>query len=131
MSHAETVPGVGRQTPSEAADSHAGARPARTRRLELDVLRGVAILLVLQHHPQLSPLWRSGILQPVALSLWRFSWSGVDLFFVLSGFLIGGLLLDELRRTGTLDVRRFFIRRAFKIWPSYFVLLAWLCLESW
>ena len=98
----------------------------RPRSLELDVLRGIAILLVLLHHPQLDPLWFSGGLQPVALAIRRFAWSGVDLFFVLSGFLVGGLLLDELSRTGTLDTRRFLVRRAFKIWPSYLVLVAWI-----
>ena len=48
---------------------------------------------------------------------------GVDLFFVLSGFLIGGLMLDEWKRTGTIRVRRFLIRRAFKIWPAYLICL--------
>lgn len=112
MSARETAPG--------------GDRSRRPRSLELDVLRGIAILLVLLHHPQLSPTLLSGGLQPVALALWRFAWSGVDLFFVLSGFLVGGLLLDELSRTGTLDARRFLVRRAFKIWPSYLVLVAWI-----
>src|SRR5829696_725798 len=54
---------------------------------------------------------------------YRFGWTGVDLFFVLSGFLIGGLLFSELKRSGRLDVRRFLIRRAFKIWPAYYVFL--------
>jgi len=112
MSARETAPG--------------GERPRRPRSLELDVLRGVAILLVLLHHPQLDPRLLSGDLRPVAVALWRFAWSGVDLFFVLSGFLVGGLLLDELCRTGTLDARRFLIRRAFRIWPSYLVLVAWI-----
>src|SRR4029450_518434 len=112
MSAREAVPG--------------GERLRRPRSLELDALRGSAILLVLLHHPQLDPRWFSGGLQPVALALRRFAWSGVDLFFVLSGFLVGGLLLDELSRTGTLDARRFLIRRAFNIWPSYLVLVAWI-----
>jgi len=50
-------------------------------------------------------------------------WTGVDLFFVLSGFLIGGLLFKELRTKGQLKVGRFIIRRGLKIWPSYFVFL--------
>ena len=48
----------------------------------------------------------------------------MDLFFVLSGFLVGGLLFNELRGRGKLDVPRFLIRRGFKIWPSYYVYLA-------
>lgn len=116
MSARETAPG--------------GERSRRPRSLELDVLRGIAILLVLLHHPQLEPTLFSGSLRPGALALWRFAWSGVDLFFVLSGFLVGGLLLDELSRTGTLDARRFLIRRAFKIWPSYLVLVAWIFVDE-
>ena len=48
----------------------------------------------------------------------------MDLFFVLSGFLIGGLLFNEIRTRGRLDVRRFLLRRGLKIWPGYFVLIA-------
>ena len=46
---------------------------------------------------------------------------GVDLFFCLSGFLISGLLFDEFKRSGHIDLIRFWIRRGFKIWPSYYV----------
>ena len=57
--------------------------------------------------------------------LWkRYGWTGVDLFFVLSGFLVGGLLCKELHRHGTLNVRRFLIRRGLKIWPAYYAYLA-------
>jgi peptidoglycan/LPS O-acetylase OafA/YrhL len=53
--------------------------------------------------------------------------AGVDLFLVLSGFLIGRMLLSELRSRGTIDVARFYGRRALRIWPAYFlaVLFAW------
>src|SRR6185437_7330176 len=54
----------------------------------------------------------------------RCGWAGVDLFFCLSGFLIGGLLFDEFRRRGHIDLKRFYIRRAFKIWPSYLLFVA-------
>lgn len=50
-------------------------------------------------------------------------WSGVDLFFVLSGFLVGGLLYTEYQRCGTVSTRRFLLRRAFKIYPPFYVLL--------
>jgi peptidoglycan/LPS O-acetylase OafA/YrhL len=99
------------------------ASPPKTRILALDGLRGLAISLVLWHHlvePALPPgreswlgwLRAGGIL----------SWSGVDLFFVLSGFLIGGILIDH-RRSPTL-VSVFFARRAARILPLYFVTLA-------
>jgi peptidoglycan/LPS O-acetylase OafA/YrhL len=93
------------------------------RNQQLDILRAIAILLVLGRHGVVDPA-TAGMLSAPA-SLWqRFGWTGVDLFFVLSGFLIGGLLFSELSRTGGIDVRRFLIRRSFKIWPAYYVLLA-------
>jgi peptidoglycan/LPS O-acetylase OafA/YrhL len=52
-------------------------------------------------------------------SVFAFGWTGVDLFFVLSGFLIGRQLWKELQRTGTIDVGRFITRRGFRIWPLY------------
>ncbi len=56
----------------------------------------------------------------------RCGWTGVDLFFVLSGFLVGGLLFQEIKKTKSLDVVRFWIRRGFKIWPAYIVFVAYL-----
>ncbi len=47
-------------------------------------------------------------------------WIGVDCFFVLSGFLIGGLLFSEIQKTGLFDWKRFLVRRMFKIWPQYY-----------
>lgn len=91
------------------------------RLIQLDVLRGLAILLVVGCHYSMSTEGRSaGRLQPLNDAFVRFGWSGVDLFFVLSGFLVGGLLFNELKKNGALDVPRFLIRRAFKIWPLYF-----------
>ena len=86
----------------------------------LDSLRGVAILLVLLRHSvagaeTTSKLW-SSLLVPL-----RLTWSGVDLFFVLSGFLIGGILLDA--RHSPRYFRTFYIRRAFRILPMYYVFL--------
>jgi peptidoglycan/LPS O-acetylase OafA/YrhL len=101
------------------------SRPAApaARVLQLDVLRGVAILSVLAaHSPSVAPGW-SGRLRPLDAFLHRFGWTGVDLFFVLSGFLIGGLLFAELKKYGRLDVRRFLVRRALRIWPPYYILL--------
>lgn len=99
--------------------------PAATggRMIQLDVLRGIAILLVLCRHTVL-PWSYSGMAMPVMYHLYCLGWTGVDLFFVLSGFLIGGLLFNEIKHTGKLNVKRFLIRRGFKIWPAYFVFLA-------
>ena len=100
----------------QAGDSH--AKP-RKREIELDFLRGIAILLVLDYH---SP--RSVLLAPAALlGFPNFGWCGVDIFFVLSGFLVGGLLVREWGLHGRIDTGRFLIRRAFKIWPQYYLFL--------
>ena len=78
----------------------------------LDFLRAVAIMLVMLYHCQVFPLTS------------RAGWTGVDLFFVLSGFLVSGLLFKEFQKTGSVKPFRFLIRRGFKIYPLfYFVLL--------
>ncbi len=89
------------------------------REIELDFVRGIAILLVLDYHGPAH--WLSEPLQFIGMS--HFGWVGVDIFFVLSGFLVGGLLIKEWQVRGRVDSRRFLIRRAFKIWPPYYVYL--------
>ena len=94
------------------------------RLFALDVLRGVAILFVLFRHTPDAGKWSGdlGSIGELALgALRRVGWVGVDLFFVLSGFLISGLLYKEFDRAGRIDLGRFWLRRGFKIWPSYFV----------
>jgi peptidoglycan/LPS O-acetylase OafA/YrhL len=93
----------------------------RERLLSIDVLRLVACLLVLGRHadwPQFS-----GPLAPFFQAWYTGGWVGVDLFFVLSGFLIGGLLFSELRRSGSLRVGRFLIRRGWKIYPPFYAMI--------
>jgi peptidoglycan/LPS O-acetylase OafA/YrhL len=56
--------------------------------------------------------------------LWlRTGWLGVQLFFVLSGFLVAGLLFNEYRETGRLELRRFYLRRGLKIYPLFALLV--------
>jgi peptidoglycan/LPS O-acetylase OafA/YrhL len=76
----------------------------------LDGLRGVAILLVITHH-QLIPFSLSG------------GFLGVDLFFVLSGFLITTLLLKEFDATTTISLKKFYLRRALRLGPALLVYL--------
>lgn len=89
---------------------------------QLDLLRGVAILLVLMHHFVISPR-QSGLLKIPMTLVNRLGWTGVDLFFVLSGFLIGSLLFQETSTTSKLDITKFYVRRAFKLWPAYYLML--------
>jgi len=53
----------------------------------------------------------------------QFGWAGVDLFFVLSGFLISGLLFSEYRQNNSIRFGRFAIRRALKIYPAFYTLV--------
>jgi len=85
------------------------SQPPVKRLRELDFLRGIAILLVLFRH------------QTVFAYPRIVGWIGVDLFFVLSGFLVSGLLFKEYQRFGNIQPKRFLIRRGFKIYPIYFL----------
>jgi peptidoglycan/LPS O-acetylase OafA/YrhL len=108
----------GNQSPPAARSPEAGARSCA-----VDFLRGIAILLVLGCHFVVAPA-SAGLLGPIAEFWYRIGWAGVDLFFVLSGFLVSGLLFAEFKRNQRVDARRFLVRRGFKIWPAYFVYLA-------
>ncbi len=89
---------------------------------ELDGLRGLAIGMVLVfHYFGLTVQARPASLLAYAMVPVRLSWTGVDLFFVLSGFLIGGILLDA--RTSTNYFQIFYTRRFFRIVPIYVALL--------
>lgn len=93
--------------------------PQDSRRLQqLDVLRALAVVLVLGRHMVLPPTDIPG-LSPFFEVWQRGGWVGVDLFFVLSGFLVSGLLFDSHQRTGSIDAKRFLIRRGLKIYPSF------------
>jgi peptidoglycan/LPS O-acetylase OafA/YrhL len=103
--------------------SPSGPAFAPPRRASLDVLRGVAVLLVLARHmpiPNGLPGWAAAPLEVLA----RGGWMGVDLFFVLSGYLVSGLLFGEWQRHGALRAGRFLARRGFKIYPAFYVMLA-------
>ncbi|WP_310557736.1 acyltransferase [Flavobacterium sp.] len=76
---------------------------------ELDFLRGVAIILVLLRH------------QSLFYFLKTMGWIGVDLFFVLSGFLVSSLLFKEFQKFGVINPKLFLIRRGFKIYPIYYL----------
>src|SRR5216117_3811472 len=89
----------------------------RERQPGLDLLRALAIIVVVIYHAALF-----GFKLPARVD--RFGWIGVDLFFVLSGYLIGGQLLAPLARDQRMNLGLFFARRALRIMPAYFVVLA-------
>ena len=85
--------------------------PAAGARFRPDIegLRAVAILLVVAFHVGI-PGWRGGFV-------------GVDVFFVVSGYLITGLLVREIEHTGRLDIVRFYARRARRLLPAFAAML--------
>jgi peptidoglycan/LPS O-acetylase OafA/YrhL len=92
----------------------------------LDVLRTAAILLVFGGHFaaefHASP-------KIASLPFFYWGWTGVDLFFVLSGILIGGQLWKELRASGSVQIGKFLLRRGLRIWPLYYALWGFLAAE--
>jgi peptidoglycan/LPS O-acetylase OafA/YrhL len=83
----------------------------------LDGVRALAIGLVLLAHA-FGGVVRGGVI-------------GVDLFFVLSGFLITGILVDEVQRTGSLNLRAFYARRALRLFPALAALLLLVAVLPW
>jgi len=81
------------------------------RNKRLDILRCIAVITVILHHSGESTFFT------------RVGWTGVDLFFVLSGFLISGLLFSEYKKRHSIGFKRFFIRRGLKIYPAFYVFL--------
>ena len=79
---------------------------------QLDSVRGLAVLVVLIHNTD-----KFRCTGPLA----RYGWMGVDLFFVLSGFLITGILLDS--KSDQRYFRNFYSRRCLRIWPLYYCAL--------
>ena len=94
--------------PVEPAPSHKGARlpyiPA------LDGIRALAVIAVLLYHQNIN--WLPG------------GFLGVEVFFVLSGYLITSLLLAEVQATGRVDLKSFWLRRARRLLPALYLLLA-------
>ncbi|WP_162254103.1 acyltransferase family protein [Nocardioides sp. Soil774] len=87
------------------------------RRLQLDVIRAAAILVVVACH--------AGFLPPLAGNV------GVTMFFALSGFLITTLLLEEHRASGAVSLRRFYFRRACRLFPALMLFLAAMGVVTW
>ncbi|MGE6757951.1 acyltransferase family protein [Corallococcus interemptor] len=92
----------------------------------LDLLRCLAILVVVVFHyprPQGHDAYQTFA---------NFGWTGVELFFVLSGFLIGSQLMEPVSRGETPSLRRFYLRRALRILPSFLVVLGlYLFVPAW
>jgi peptidoglycan/LPS O-acetylase OafA/YrhL len=95
---------------------------------ELDTIRGIAVLLVLLFHGFgfRYSLHGLSVLPKLFVAATLSGWTGVNLFFVLSGFLITGILLDSKSKADY--YRTFYIRRALRILPLYYAVLALLAI---
>ncbi len=93
------------------------------RLAQLDFLRAVAVILVIGNHSAICPPETNLLLNKTTTVWYRGGWTGVDLFFVLSGFLIAGLLFNEYKKRGDVDIKKFLVRRGFKIYPAFWFLV--------
>jgi peptidoglycan/LPS O-acetylase OafA/YrhL len=101
------------------------SKPSRYYRPELDGVRCVAFFLVFIHHALRSILTMHPRLfaehREIAYAIANTAGFGLSLFFALSAFLITELLVRERAKTGTVNVKAFYIRRILRIWPLYFL----------
>ena len=111
--------------------------PVHTRLLGLDVLRFLAAFVVVCSHAETFGRYGDlfektpGILGRALTCFAAQGWEAVAVFFVLSGFLVSGLLFNEVKRTGTVSVFRFLIRRGFKIYPAFWAMIVITILWTW
>lgn len=103
-------------------------RPGITYWPQLDGLRAVAFLLVMFHHHWApAKLFPWDFMQKSLTKLAEWGWLGVDLFFVLSAFLVTHLLCAELSHKKDISLSKFYLRRALRIWPLFFLVLTAVC----
>lgn len=105
----QTVPSLRERLDSPSANPFRHVPP-------LDGIRGVGIILVMFGH------FSAGLSDYLKTRLFGVSLT-IDLFFILSGFLITSLLLEEWSRKGTISMRNFYVRRGLRLLPALFVLL--------
>jgi len=89
----------------------------------LNTLRFLAAFFVVISHGQES-LFKLGYTKFKDLSVFNKGGDAVEFFYVLSGFLITFLLLREIADTGTVSIKKFYMRRVYRIWPLYFLVVA-------
>lgn len=98
----------------------------KSRNLGLDILRAIAVILVMGRHfhdvdskaiSSIEVFWNRG------------GWIGVDIFFVLSGFLVSGILFKEYIKTKKVNIKRFLIRRGLRIYPEFWIMIIASCVS--
>jgi len=144
VSAADSIPPNGTPPNAAAPAHHAGAdrKTGLRARIERDLLHRpdrnlpaldglrafAAAILVMFHCALFMGFYTEDIIAsgrfPTVRAIHNGLWSGVDIFFVLSGFLIGRILIGDLVRSGGIRYRRFFIRRSLRIFPAYYLVIS-------
>jgi peptidoglycan/LPS O-acetylase OafA/YrhL len=118
---------------ADAQDAPVATRSPPWRRVDggripsLDGLRAISIMFVIIGHCSATLPRVDGTAGALVQGFTFIAGNGemgVTVFFVLSGFLITTLLLKELRKTGRLSIKTFYVRRAFRIWPAFYLMVA-------
>jgi peptidoglycan/LPS O-acetylase OafA/YrhL len=102
--------------PNQVNQSNLSYRP------EIDGLRAIAVMSVILYHARMTFLY----FQP-----FQGGFIGVDIFFVISGYLISRIVLSEVGKAGSLDIRRFYERRARRILPALYVVICFSIPCAW
>ncbi|HWE03310.1 MAG TPA: acyltransferase [Tepidisphaeraceae bacterium] len=116
---------------SQHSDARSPANEGGRRSASLDCLRGIAILLVFGNHMNTMSSDQPALLRFFIDAWRRGGWIGVDLFFVLSGFLVAGLLFREYQKHLRIRPIHFLIRRGFKIYPGFWALILLTVFVRW
>ncbi len=103
--------------------------PQKGRIPSLDGCRALSICLVLISHLCNTPAFQA--LNPYTRTVYLFGPFGVKVFFVISGFLITTLLLNEEHKNGSISIKMFYLRRAFRIWPVAYAFILVVALFQW
>ncbi|WP_234633399.1 acyltransferase family protein [Agrobacterium vitis] len=103
--------------PPARSPSSQTAEKAQSKAVGPNILRSLAVLLVMLLHLPVEATSSS------LVSIRTYVWVGIDIFFVLRGFLIGTQLFKEVSQTGSVDLKSFYLRRAFRILSAFFVVL--------
>ena len=104
-------------------------QPGQANIPSLDGLRGFASCIVVFYHCAIFMGYYEINAQGALKTSWVVSltngfWTGIDIFFVLSGFLIGRILIRDLSKEGRLHYIPFFVRRSFRIFPAYYLVIS-------
>ena len=107
------------------------ARPEAHRIPSLDGIRAVSILMVLYGHLCGTRGFPLATRHAYDTPLGNLAHLGVLVFFVISGFLITSLLMSEREKTGTISLKRFYLRRVLRIFPAFYALILVLAIAAW